>query len=846
MVVKVASMAKSTCCKHYDEEVLSLFKYIEEGVILKDHKIDNLLEEINKLRSSDGLSPLHLAVFNNQYENCSWLLEHGSDVNQFTKEIGRSIETPLHIACNINVSSELFNLLIEHGANVNLRTPDHGFTPLHKVTKGVQDIHGQAWKLKILLEKKANPLINSFHGMSPISHFLPNLSEEHVKIAKQMLVALVQYGINIDLQDVYGNTALLNACTFGNVHVIKLLLEFNADVLLRRGDGYTLLHELCLWERFRLKNKVLLKECFQVLLKKGLEINVTALNGQTPLHITCQASVSTEMLELLISLGADIHSKDSWGKLPAHDCENEFLNVFIQHGIDINSQDLNGQTILMYAVKESKKDIVETLVKAKASPNLRDKCGRTALHFLSDKNENLHEILKLLISSRGDLEAQDKYYKTPLDYYAFFEDETITKLNNILALSAFQIPAPNSIWKNYSSVKSRVTDYFRVPKKASHNFDEDKLPLYDGDLLRDILDTPGIGTVDSVPCFRDVGNQVEILINTIAEKMNSLDPHFSFVPCISGGVREGTKVGFPDEFDYLLYMQGIEKFFDIEENDNTEDGYANIKLKMNSTSSIEFLVDEHGYFLTPRFTSYFYELVFRAMSMKEIWQDIDLYWEFKRIFDLHKSNLYIALRTSVPFFPDMGMSIDFVPVFKIPNWRPKNSRDLSFYSVSYTGNYCLVLLKFFAKSNIPVVRYPKFSQVRVSSSEIEASIITKLPRAVKMSFTFLKAIKNLCIFERDHAQYSSETASDHVSTYLIKNSLFYHAAQLSESPSCEHKAVIRESLVLLHRILQGVIVGRFPSFFLPGILLISEDDYQREKVGNVINQLVVKLIRSAE
>ena len=840
-------MAKNTCCNHYDEEEVSLlFRYIEEGVTLKDHKIGNLPEEINRFRSSDGLSPLHLAVFNNQFENCLWLLEHGSDVNQFTKEIGRSIETPLHIACSINVSSELFDLLIENGANVNLRTPDHGFTPLHKVTKGVQDIHGQAWKLKILLEKKANPLINSSHGMSPISHFLPNLNEEHVKIAKQMLVTLVQYGINIDLQDVYGNTALLNACTFGNIHVIKLLLELNADVHLRRGDGYTLLHELCLWECFRLKNKVLLKECFQVLLNKGLEINATALNGQTPLHITCQASESTEMLELLISLGADIHAKDSWGKLPAHDCKNEFLNIFIQHGIDINSQDLNGQTILMCAVKESKKDIVETLVKAKASPNLREKCGRSALHFLSDKNEDVYEILKLLINSSGDLEAQDKYGITPLDYYAFFEDETIRKLNNILALSGFQIPAPNSIWKDYSTVKSRVTDYFRVPMEASHNFDEEKIPLYDGNLLQDVLDTPGIGTVDSVPCFRNVGNQVEVLITRLAEKMNSLDPHFSFIPSISGGVREGTKVGFPDEFDYLVYVQGLERFFDIEENGNTEDGYANLKLKGNSTSPIKFLVDEHGYFLTPHFTSYFYELVFRAMRLKEIWQDIDLYWEFKRIFDLHKSNLYIALRSPVPSFPDIDISIDFVPVFKVPNWRPKNSRDLSLYSVSYTGHFCLVLLKFFAKSNIPVVRYPKFNQVRASSSEIEASIINKLPRSVKMSFTFLKAIKNLCIFFFYYVQYSSETASDHVSTYLIKNSLFYHAAQLSESPSCEHKVVIRESLVLLYRILQGVIVGRFPSFFVPGILLISEDDYQREKVGNVINQLVVKLIRLAE
>lgn len=103
-------MAKNTCCNHYDEEEVSLlFRYIEEGVTLKDHKIDNLPEEINRFRSSDGLSPLHLAVFNNQFENCLWLLEHGSDVNQFTKEIGRSIETPLHIACSINVSSELFD-----------------------------------------------------------------------------------------------------------------------------------------------------------------------------------------------------------------------------------------------------------------------------------------------------------------------------------------------------------------------------------------------------------------------------------------------------------------------------------------------------------------------------------------------------------------------------------------------------------------------------------------------------------------------------------------------------------------------------------------------------------------
>jgi ankyrin repeat protein len=75
-----------------------------------------------------GWSPLHLAAFSGSVETARLLLEHGADVNLRAKTKFRN--TPLQAAL-LPGQYETAKLLLEHGADPNVRQAK-GFTPLQE------------------------------------------------------------------------------------------------------------------------------------------------------------------------------------------------------------------------------------------------------------------------------------------------------------------------------------------------------------------------------------------------------------------------------------------------------------------------------------------------------------------------------------------------------------------------------------------------------------------------------------------------------------------------------------------------------------------------------------------
>lgn len=102
-----------------------------EEVILNDERATDsarLLQEIQedpelpRLTWSNGMTFLHVATNECQYDLAAYLLIHGADPNAYQRSVG----TPLHCSCG---DEALFSLLIQHGADVNLKDPS-GQTPL--------------------------------------------------------------------------------------------------------------------------------------------------------------------------------------------------------------------------------------------------------------------------------------------------------------------------------------------------------------------------------------------------------------------------------------------------------------------------------------------------------------------------------------------------------------------------------------------------------------------------------------------------------------------------------------------------------------------------------------------
>jgi len=112
------------------------------------------------------------------------------------------------------------------------------------------------------------------------------------------------------------------------------------------------------------------------------------VNEQTPLHLAAFGG-RKEIVELLISKGADVNSRTMW-----------------------NPKHKTGWTPLLYAVDHGHKEVAELLIAKGADVNAKVDVGGTPLHFAAALDHK--EIVELLIAEGADVNGKSRR-ETPLD-----------------------------------------------------------------------------------------------------------------------------------------------------------------------------------------------------------------------------------------------------------------------------------------------------------------------------------------------------------------------------------------------------------------------------------------------
>ena len=77
---------------------------------------------------------------------------------------------------------------------------------------------------------------------------------------------------------------------------------------------------------------------------------------------------------------------------------------------DVNEQDENGNTALMYAVKYNNLSVVEALIKEGADVNVRNETGNTPLMYAAEYENS--EAFDILIKAGADVNVRNKAGKT--------------------------------------------------------------------------------------------------------------------------------------------------------------------------------------------------------------------------------------------------------------------------------------------------------------------------------------------------------------------------------------------------------------------------------------------------
>jgi hypothetical protein len=118
---------------------------------------------------------------------------------------------------------------------------------------------------------------------------------------------LITQGVNINIQNDLGRTALMEAVYHNDIPILRILIEANADLNIARNGGHTALMLAC-------KKGYL--EIVKILIASNADINVTDDNGknalslfvinQIRLDVEVLSSDNIEMLNTLLDIGADI------------------------------------------------------------------------------------------------------------------------------------------------------------------------------------------------------------------------------------------------------------------------------------------------------------------------------------------------------------------------------------------------------------------------------------------------------------------------------------------------------------------------------------------------------------
>ncbi|RBR24477.1 uncharacterized protein FIESC28_02673 [Fusarium coffeatum] len=269
----------------------------------------------------EGMTPLHRAM---TPLAAKLLLDAGAD----PFALDNNGLTPLHVAYSVDVAEVLLaktdiNTRRHNGRTVLLQTlykEDYRMTPTDDRSKLEMALN--------LLDLGVDPRISDSDGNGPL-HYLMKIGVEHKPDATRLLERLVQAGVDINLRNNRGQTALHTVnyrdYIWAGIDSFKPLLALPAvDVNAADENGYTFL-----FNAVSLSGNIIKHEFVDLMVQEGAHFNVTDIRGRTLLHvflkhIRSDIGPDDEMLKLLVEKGADPMQTDREGNTLWHEAARSF------------------------------------------------------------------------------------------------------------------------------------------------------------------------------------------------------------------------------------------------------------------------------------------------------------------------------------------------------------------------------------------------------------------------------------------------------------------------------------------------------------------------------------------
>lgn len=286
----------------------------------KNLKLTKYLIEIGvdvNAKSDRGYTPLNIAVFNQDIDTAKLLIKHGADVNANSSSNSNNLYYSI-----FRKNTELAKLLLENDANITNEKIATTVHPLvhavanenfemvkllikYEIDVNAKDSRGQTPIFAIQSKKMAQLLINNganinirdtSSGKTILFNFIRRGNLDLVEL-------LIENGADINIKDKSDSTPLFSAISKKREDMIRLLIESGVNVNLQGERGYTPLAMAALWENL---------EVIELLIKNGADVNAQDNSGDTPLFYAKNKAVAQSLIEH----GADINAKNYFGPTP--------------------------------------------------------------------------------------------------------------------------------------------------------------------------------------------------------------------------------------------------------------------------------------------------------------------------------------------------------------------------------------------------------------------------------------------------------------------------------------------------------------------------------------------------
>ncbi|KAJ2954602.1 hypothetical protein O0L34_g2896 [Tuta absoluta] len=325
-------------------EVVVNLTLLWAAFLARDELLPSILDSGADIHYSEpaGLTALHLAAFSGAGRAAVYLLSRGADIDFAPKYFA-----PLHCAAFGN-SLEAAELLIASGASMHAVVQRAGSED-NLVHCAIRTDAVEC--MELFIEKGVDPSYVTSWGFNAL-HLAADLGALR---CLSYLLKETKISINgATKQRDKECTALHLAAARGYAECVELLLSEGAKANTKNYRGFTALH---------LAARCSSIECVEVLLRDGnADANAEDYDKRTPLHAAiCRTERASDIIDMLVSWGAQVNKKDEYGYSPLHlaamDGLTPCVETLIFLGADVTSKSKKGHTALSVIARKTPKSL---------------------------------------------------------------------------------------------------------------------------------------------------------------------------------------------------------------------------------------------------------------------------------------------------------------------------------------------------------------------------------------------------------------------------------------------------------------------------------------------------------